>query len=95
MLRSEWMVLEEASSFDTNLDTPVESCSSLSPQMSFPMYLIHRGHLLTFPCWDAWSQLLRLAFLAQVFWVQPLLMSMLTVVVLADAFLLSDQSSQP
>lgn len=62
MFWSEWMVLEEASSFDTNPDTPVESCSSLSPQISFPMYLIHRGHLLlTLPCWDAWSRLLKLA----------------------------------
>ena len=42
VLRSEWMVHEEASSFDTNPDTPVKSCSSLSPQISFPMYLIHR-----------------------------------------------------
>lgn len=32
LLQSEWMVLEEASSFDTNLDTSVESCSSLSPK---------------------------------------------------------------
>jgi len=51
------------------------------------MYLTHRGHfLLTLPRWDAWSQL---AFLAQVSWVQSFLMSKLTVVILAGAFLLS------
>lgn len=61
MLWSGQMVLEEASSSDTNLDTPVESCPSLSPES--PSYVPHAQRTSSYPSRrDARSQLLRRAF---------------------------------
>lgn len=49
MLWSGQMVLEEASSSDTNLDTPVESCPSLSPESPFLCTSCTEDIFLPFP----------------------------------------------